>query len=134
MKIVKGYVSSSSINNNFIPQKLQNLLIRDFCSNNSLSLNLSSIEYSKSVLILKSLLKELRYIDGIVFFSIYQLPKNEKLRLKIYNQTIKNKKTLYFALENKSVIKKIDFQNIEDIFRINNVLNENQNSKILEVL
>ena len=134
MKIVKGYVSSSSINNNFIPQKLQNLLIRDFCSNNSLSLNLSSIEYSKSILILKSLLKELRYIDGIVFFSIYQLPKNEKLRLKIYNQTIQNKKTLYFALENKSVTKRNDFQSIEDIFKINNVINENQNSKILERL
>ena len=63
---------------------------------------LSSTEYSKknSFYILKELLLNLNDYDGLVFYSLFQLPVNEDNRKLIYNKIIRKKKTLHFAVEN----------------------------------
>ena len=40
-----GYISAREIENNIVPHKIQNLVIRDFCKNNDFSFLLSSVEY-----------------------------------------------------------------------------------------
>lgn len=121
MKIVKGYVSSQKINDSFIPQKLQNLVIRDYCNKNKLNLNLSATEYAGSDLILNSMHEEIQDINGIVFFSIFQLPESNNLRLKIYNKIIKKHKQLFFALENIIFKSKKNINEIENIYNINSI-------------
>ena len=63
------------------PQHVQNIVIRDYCEKNNLFYLLSSTEYAKkkSHLMLDKVLNELKNVDGIVAYSLFQLPENKKL-------------------------------------------------------
>ena len=45
LKKVKGYISSRDINGAVIPQKVQNLVIREYCKNKNFIYHLSSVEH-----------------------------------------------------------------------------------------
>ena len=70
--------------------------------------------YSKNPIVLNSLITENNKINGIVMLSVFYLPKQKKERLKIYKSLIKNKKGIYFILENLSFFKKEDLKKIEE--------------------
>ncbi len=55
-----GYISSREIDNNIIPQKVQNLVIRDYAKRFGMNLILSSTEYKmkNSFLIFNSLIEK----------------------------------------------------------------------------
>ena len=110
---------SREIKGNFIPQRVQNLVIKDFCKRKNLFFKLSSAEYimENSFLMLKSMLKDIKLIDGVVFYSIEMLPLKKKLREDILNNFIKNKKNIFFALE------EIEINQINAIKKINMLLN-----------
>ena len=123
-KRVRGYISSRKINGQLIPQKVQNLVIRDYCKNKNLLYLLSSVEYKmkNSFFMFQEILKELKLIDGIVAYSIFQLPNDENLRKKIISTILKRSKFIYFALENLELNKKSEISNLETIFKINQLL------------
>ena len=60
-------------------------------------------------------------IDGLIFYSIFQLPEDFKLRKKIYNKIYKHGKYLHFAVENRIAFKKKDFNFIEKIYTLKNL-------------
>ena len=67
----------------------------------------------KTFFALNSLKNELNSLNGIIFFSIYQLPEDKKKRNEFLKLFIKKKRVIYFALEDISVktikeIKEID--------------------------
>ena len=71
-----------------------------------------------SFLMLKSLLENLKSIDGIIFYSLFMLPYKKIDRKKIFNLIIKKKKKLIFALEEIKLQNSSDIKNIENIFNI----------------
>jgi sporadic carbohydrate cluster protein (TIGR04323 family) len=75
-------------------------------------------------LILKQSISELISLDGIIFYSIFQLPANEKQRSNIYSEVMLKEKTLYFAVENLSAKSIFDFTLVEDIWSIKKILPE----------
>ena len=118
----RGYIFSRNINGNFIPQRVQNLVIKDFCKRKNLFFKLSSTEYimENSYLMLKSMVKDMKLIDGIVFYSIEMLPSKRKLRNDILNNFIRNNKKIYFALEEIEINNIKGIKNIEIILGIKN--------------
>ena len=133
MNKFKGYISSRVFMGERVPQNIQNLCIRDFCNKNNFHYVLSSTEHAmeNSFLVLKKLSNNLGKIDGIVMYSMFQLPRNKDLRLKIFNNFKKKKKKIFFALENKELnINSLEL--IEDIWDIKNVIDQNKYD--LEVL
>ena len=121
---LRGYISAREIENNIVPHKIQNLVIRDFCKNNNFSFLLSSVEYKmkNSFLILEEVLKELPKINGVVMFSMFQLPFNDEERKKIYKKILNKKKYLCFALENIILKNSKDVDDFDKIFKINKLL------------
>lgn len=115
---VRGYIFSREFYGERVPQHIQNIVIRDFCKKKNLSYLLSASEYAMedSYLILKQILKNIRKIDGIVAYSIFQLPISEEVRLKILKTILYKKKFIAFANEG-FVIK-----NMTDMININNIL------------
>lgn len=97
----RGYIFSRAINGNFIPQRVQNLVIKDFAERKKLFFKLSQTEYimKKSYSMLNALLLDLKSIDGIIFYSIEMLPDKYQDRNKILKKIIKKKKKIFFALE-----------------------------------
>ena len=75
-KIVRGYIFSRKFLDERAPQHVQNIVIRDYCKNNSLQYLLSSTEYilEDSHLMMQQLMNEINKIDGIVAYSLFQLP------------------------------------------------------------
>ena len=124
MKKIRGYIFSRPFLNERVPQNVQNLLIRDFCKKEELFYNLSASEYAMSncYKILYQLMHELKNLDGIVAYSVFQLPEENNKRNKILKEILKKKKIFYFALENLKVSKLSDMQKIENIWLIKKTL------------
>jgi len=120
MKGYRGYIFSRNINGNFIPQRVQNLVIRDFAFRKKIFFKLSSTEYNMKncYTMLNTLIKDINKIDGIIFYSIEMLPDNKNEVLKLISLFLKKNKMLYFAVEELKVSSKNDLKKIEDILSI----------------
>ena len=119
-KKVRGYIFCRPFMGERAPQHVQNIVIRDYCKRNKLSYLLSSTEYAmeNSHLMLEQVLEELKSIDGIVAYSLFQLPEDEKLRKKIYRRIINLKKEIHFSVEGLKISKQKDISKIEDIWMV----------------
>ena len=128
MKKLKGYVFSRKFNENSTPQKIQNIILRDYSLKKNYNFIMSSVEYSMNncFFVLEGLVKNLKKYDGVVAYSIFQMPLDQNKRVKIYKEFIKKKKELHFALEDvvlsKNNLNNIDF--IEETISIRSVLNK----------
>ena len=82
------------------PQHVQNIVIRYFCQKHFLHYTLSASEYKMKncSVILESLISKIKNIDGIVVYSLFQLPENISKRNKILNKIIKEKSLLVLLL------------------------------------
>lgn len=116
----RGYIFSRKINGNFIPQRVQNLVIREFANRKNITFKLSSTEYNmkNSYIMLSSLEDDFDSIDGVIFYSIEQLLDNKKKCLKILNFLINNKKIIFFALEELKFSNKFEFKKLNEILFI----------------
>ena len=85
--ILKGYITSREFLGERVPQHVQNIIIRDYCNKKEFEYILSATEYAMpgSTLMMKQIILELDLFDGIVAYSIFQLPQNLEERFKIVN-------------------------------------------------
>lgn len=137
IKKVRGYIFSRKFFEERVPQHVQNIVIRDYCKNNNLFYLLSTTEYTLEDchLMIEQLLKELKKIDGIVAYSLFQLPNENSKRKKIYKKIIENKKEIHFAVEKMKISKKNDIDKIEEIWQIKKTLsNTIQPSEIKKLI
>ena len=130
MIIFRGYISSRECLGVNYPQRIQNIVIRDYCNNNKFKLLLSSAEYSMkgSYFVLKDIINEFSTINGVVAFSIFQLPNSKDKRTNILKIFIERKKTMHFALERFSVKSYKDIVKLNQIWQIKKTTN-NKNKK-----
>jgi sporadic carbohydrate cluster protein (TIGR04323 family) len=105
-------------------QSTQNLVLRDYCQKLNYQYLLSGTEYSikGSYLTLQLLIDEIPIIDGIVAYSLFQMPESQKHRLKIYEHILEKKGELHFALEGLKVSVSSEIDRIENIWLIRQVI------------
>ena len=124
MRGFQGYVTSRPFQGQRVPQHVQNLVIRDYCQGRELIYLLSGTEYAipGSSLMLQQLLDGLEQLDGIILYSLFQLPENKSSRQTIYQQVLAQKKSLHFAVETLVLQEEQDCQRIEDIWGVFQVM------------
>ena len=124
MRGFQGYVTSRPFQGQRVPQHVQNLVIRDYCRGSELIYLLSGTEYAipGSSLMLQQLLDGLEQLDGIILYSLFQLPENKSSRQTIYQQVLAQKKSLHFAVETLVLQEERDCQRIEDIWGVFQVM------------
>ena len=124
MKKVRGYIFSREFMGERVPQFVQNLVIRDYCKKNKLTYLLSITEHAmkNSSYNLKKLLTDLKDVDGVILYSLFQLPIEEEDRMKLYKKIFSKKKKIYFALENIQLDHHSFVGQIEDIWNIKKTL------------
>lgn len=117
---LRGYISSREALGKFYPQKIQNLIIREFCKIKNFSYMLSAAEYKmkNSFLVLNEIIKDLNNVDGIVAFSLYQFPENKKNRNNYLKKILNKKKIMSFALEEIIIRKKSDIDLVDDLWGV----------------
>ena len=91
---------------------------------NHLLYNLSASEYAmpRCHKILDQVIKELKSLDGIVAYSVFQLPEDNKKRYAVINRMFKKNKIFYFALENMTIKNQEDLETIENIWLLKKTL------------
>ena len=118
-----GYISSREIDGSIIPQKVQNLVIRDYSQRLNKNLLLSSTEYKmkNSFLMFNSLIsKKNNKFKGIIIYSLFMLrnfPNIEKILFKLKNNDIR----LFCALEEIEIKNKSDLDLLKKIFYISKI-------------
>lgn len=124
MNKVRGYIFSRPFMGERVPQHVQNLVIRDYCERNHLQFLLSATEYAmpNCHLIFEQILSELSDLQGLVAYSLFQLPENEERREHIYQQLLQKNKILHFAVEGLSANTEHAFERIETLWRIRQTL------------
>ena len=136
MKVInnnfRGYIFSRSINGSSIPQKVQGIIIRNYCSKNNLNYLFGSIEYSikNSYIILNNLINSIDKYRGLVFYSFFQLPKEKNVREIMYKKILQYNKEMHFVMEDL-VIKRSNYKatikQIESCIIINETMDKNSN-------
>ncbi len=124
MKKVKGYNFSREFMGERAPQHIQNIVIKDFCKKKKLKLLLSASEYSmsNSYYILEDIISNLNNLDGIVAYSLFQMPENISKRNKILKKILKKKKIMCFAVEQIILSKVNQLEKINKIWQIKQTL------------
>ena len=126
----QGYIFSRSINGSSIPQKVQGIIIRNYCIKNNLNYLFGSIEYSieDSYIILNNLINSIDKYRGLVFYSFFQLPEEKNVREIMYKKILQYNKEVHFVMEDL-VIKKSNYKDtikqIESCIIINTIMAEN---------
>ncbi|PPR79043.1 MAG: hypothetical protein CFH01_00654 [Alphaproteobacteria bacterium MarineAlpha2_Bin1] len=123
----RGYVASGRINGHFIPQHVQNIIIRDYANKNNLLYKLSSSEYimENSTMILESVTSELDKLEGIILYSMFQLPSNRIYRSNFYKKIIESKCTLHAAVENNMLLDESDIGKWEEVLILSQIIPDN---------
>jgi len=116
----RGYIFSRPFMEERVPQHVQNIVIRDYCSKKGIHYLLSVTEYAmeNSALILRQLINDLPFIDGIVAYSIFQMPEDDNERHGIFNSILSSKKEIHFAVEGLSVYDNESCSRIENIWQV----------------
>ncbi len=122
----RGYIYSRPFLGERVPQSVQNLVIRDYCRRVGLKYLLSAVEYCQpqTYLMLNAVLTELPSLDGVVSYSLFQLPVAQTARLSVYDRILINGKSLHFALEGLNISSRSDVERMEDIWKVRLVMPE----------
>ena|SRR5512147_30429 len=90
---LKGYVSVRDP----VPVSVQNMVVREYCARNSHNYNLSDVEFvTPGYPMLEGILEYLDAFDGIVAYSMFQVPAAFAPKVAARG------KEIHFALENYS--------------------------------
>jgi|TARA_B100001778_G_C18301061_1_gene499836 sporadic carbohydrate cluster protein (TIGR04323 family) len=117
---LKGYIFSRPFMKERVPQGVQNLYLREYCKRNNYNFILSSVEYcmEDSYIHLNNLISNIKKYEGILAYSLFQLPSDPDRRRKLMLKVIKSKKSFHFAIENIVVKNISSIEKIEDIWAI----------------
>ena len=117
MKKAQGYISSQAIDGIWVPQHIQNQIIRSWCIQNSLEYILSVAEYNIGEYNqLKTALKT--SAEYIVMYTIKQLPNCDKLI-----ENAMSKKIISFASEDIICKDVDDIRKLKEIIAIKRYFN-----------
>ena len=120
MKSLRGYISSRVFMNERCPQHIQNLVLRDYCQKMGYKYLLSGTEYAmnNSYLMLQQVIDEIPNVDGIVVYSLFQMPEIQKDRLQIYHNILNKRGEIHFVVESLKIEVSSEIERVENIWLV----------------
>lgn len=107
-----------------VPQHVQNLVIRDYAKRNGLVYKLSATEYAMpgSDMMLMQVLDELPELEGVICYSLFQLPVNAECRRHVFAEILRTGSRLHAAVEQMVVASAEDVELAETIWSVRSAL------------
>ena len=130
MKKIRGYIYSREFMGDRVLQHIQNIVVRNYCNIHQFSYMLSSTEYAMQDchLMLMQLVENIQNIDGVVAYSLFQLPQSTNVRNEVYKAILSQNKEMHFAVEGMQVFDEASMERVEILIRVKQVLNMAPNS------
>jgi sporadic carbohydrate cluster protein (TIGR04323 family) len=131
----RGYICARMEMGRSTPQHIQQLVIRDYCAKRNMQFLLSATEYCMPgcTLILDAVLAELDSLEGIVMYSLYQMPTEKHKRERMYEALFSKGCSLHCAAESISIATAEDAARVEDIWSVAKVMS-GQSPKLFTTL
>ena len=103
-----------------VPQHVQNIVLRNYCNQRNYQFFLSASEYTmnNSYIILKKTIDDISNLDGILAYSIFQMPYKDMDRLFLFKKILKLNKVIHFAVENLAVKNNETLEKVEILWKI----------------
>lgn len=124
-----GYITSRSYLEERTPQHIQNKVIRDFCAEKNFFFNLSATEHriNGCFKVFEGVVGDLKkdLYDGIVSYSLFQLPEDDIVRKDLVFQVLKKKKRIFCVVENLKITSMEEFYHADIMFRLKKISNIN---------
>ena len=122
----RGYIGSRAYMGERTAQHVQNLVIRDYCQRNGFTYLLSATEYTMEncYVMLEEVLREVDAIEGIAMYSLFMLPARQTRREQVYARVLGAGATIHGALENLAITSDENVRRVEDILKINRMMQE----------
>lgn len=116
----RGYISARMEMGRSTPQNVQQLVMRDYCAKKNMRFLLSATEYCMPgcTLMLDAVIDELDHLDGIVMYSLYQMPVQKEKREQLYKALFAKGCSLHCAAEGVVIANEDDAARIEDIWQV----------------
>jgi len=101
VKRLRGYIFGRPFLGERVPQHVQNIVLRDYARRRGVTLLLAASEYAMpgSHLILETVCGELPRVDGILAYSVFQLPEDGRQRDSVLDRVVSQGKEIHFAVE-----------------------------------
>ncbi|MFT6069471.1 MAG: sporadic carbohydrate cluster protein (TIGR04323 family) [Bacteriovoracaceae bacterium] len=114
---LQGYIFSRDFSGSFVPQRVQNLVIKNYVTMRGDEFLLSATEYGlKNCYMMLSALSKEMTCEGVVLYSVFLLPEDSELRENYLKLFISRGKSVHFALEGIVVDKLEELEGIHNIF------------------
>lgn len=129
----RGYVSSRPIDGDRVPQRLQNLAIRDYAERRKLPFKLSATEWAMPdcFLMLEQVVADLPQLDGVILYSLGQLPEDPARRSRLLDAFLAQAAPLHAALENVVMTNPATRAQLEDLFLVRQILRRTEDPATL---
>jgi sporadic carbohydrate cluster protein (TIGR04323 family) len=136
VKKIQGYISSRVENKSFTPQRIQNMVIREYCRKIDAEFILSATEYymDQSFLMLEALRKNNSSIDGVALYSLSLLPHDYQHAKEILEDLYEQGKVVHFALEELAIHNSKDIELILDINLLFNLQKQRLDKNLQKVV
>jgi sporadic carbohydrate cluster protein (TIGR04323 family) len=120
----RGYIGSRPVRGTSFPQRLQNLVVRDYAARRRLTFLLSATEHCMpgSYMMLEDVLADLPQLEGIIAFSLFQLPQRKARRLEIYRRVLAHGASFHAAFEDLVLRGDGDVERLETMLDVNATL------------
>jgi sporadic carbohydrate cluster protein (TIGR04323 family) len=120
----RGYISSRPFMGERVPQHIQNLVIRTYCTQRKLNYLLSATEYAMDGchIILNQIINELPELAGIAAYSLFQLPEDDGERTRIFSRVLEAGKVFHFCVEGLKLENEQDIERLENIWLVKKTL------------
>ena len=120
----RGYISSREFGGHRVPQHIQNFVIRDYCRRRGIDYLLSATELAmpETYIMLAQLREQVDEIDGVVFYSIEQLPTEDQDRSEFFSRMVSTGRRSYFAVEDLCIHDSESLERLEQVLCIKQVM------------
>jgi len=121
---LRGYIFGRPFLGERVPQHVQNIVLRDYARRRGVTLLLAASEYAMpgSHLILETVCDELPRIDGILAYSVFQLPEDGRHRASVLERVVGQGKQAHFAVEDIVVDSAESAAAVEVLWRVRTAL------------
>jgi sporadic carbohydrate cluster protein (TIGR04323 family) len=122
----RGYIVSRPVRGTAYPQRVQNLVVRDFARRNGFAYKLSVTEFAMpdATMMLDQVLGELGSLQGVILFSAFTLPAAPQRRAAIFERILGAGAVLCAALENLIVRDAAGARALEELLAVAALLPE----------
>ncbi len=119
-----SYIHNKKFGNYYLPARFQYVILRDYFAKKKMEFTLPQGEviFTNKSIRLIDIIEKLDEKANLVLLSIYLIPDENKLRVKIFEKLMKKKIKTHFIFENLVASNVKEYSNISNLIKLKKII------------